>query len=304
MTTPILIAAIAVLGLGFLLVIFKLIKKGGKIAAKLPVNFLVTALLYAVLGLMGFMLERGGHYTNFPVLMGTIVLLASLIIGIYFAQKLYEEWEWSTAAKFPKKIAYLSGIMLTGLLCFIIVFLLCESRDFPTGQHLKTALAWWLAMPIIGMLLPATLKHAHELWNNIPIISPFRQVFELPIGSSPPVIQLGRTAKVGFDFIIPLDYESDNILSSTVEIPLDKTLAEAFHYKLNDHNIVKRSVKKIALAEGNKRDKLYGWLFYRPEKIWWGLFIRKRYVNPHDSIGGRISNGDKIFVERVKTWEE
>ncbi len=266
MITTILIAALAVLGLGFIFVIFKLIKKGGKVAAKFPVNFLIPALIYSVLGLMGFMLKREAHYTKFPLLMGTIILLASLIIGIYFAQKLYEEWEWSIAAKFPKKIAYLSGIMLVALLCFTTVFLLSESGRLPETEDFKSAMAWWMAIPIVGMLLPITLKHTHELWNNIPIISPFRQVFELPIGSSPPVIQLGRTAKVGFDFIIPLDYESDNILSSTVEIPLDKTLAEAFHYKLNDHNIVKRSVKKIVLAEDNKRDKLYGWLFTDPKK--------------------------------------
>ena len=52
------IIAIAIAGFGLLLVLFKLLKKGAKLAGKLPTNFLVFFLVYGLLGLLGFTLKK------------------------------------------------------------------------------------------------------------------------------------------------------------------------------------------------------------------------------------------------------
>ena len=295
-----LIIAVALAGLGLLLVLFKLLKKGAKIAAKLPTNFLAFFLLFALLGLLG--LISTDQITSNPILIGLLLLLVSLTGGIIMTNKLYEKWEWSITAGFGKKILYLSGIMLTSMLAFILVFLLCEHGKLPTA-NLGGDIAWWLSALIPIMLLPLLVKHLHLLWNEIPKINQVKPIFKLPVGSSPPFIETGGPS-INFRFIIPLDFQSDEIVESKVALPYNKTLQEAFHYKLHEHNIVKRFAKKIVYAEDNKRAKVYGWSFYTLHRIWWGWFTKKKFLNPGSNLGETISKGETVFVERIKIWED
>ncbi len=294
-----LIIAISVAGIGLILVIFKLMKKGTKIAAKLPINFLTFFLIYAILGLTGFLLKE--EVAQHPILIGLLLLLVSLTGGIIMTNRLYEKWEWSMASVFGRKLLYLSGIVLVSFVAFATVFLFCEQRGIPQGIF-KNDLVWWLSGLILIMLLPLLLNHLHFLWNEIPKFREIIPVFELPIGTSPPFIESGGPA-INFMFIIPLDYGAKEIVKSKVSVPFNKSLAEAFHYKLHEHNIVKRFAKKIIFAEDNKRAKVYGWCFYRTKTIWWGWWEKKYYLNPESNLGETISKGESIFVERVKIWE-
>ncbi len=298
--SKIMMIALGAASLGFILVIFKLLKKGGKLAAKLPTNFLIIFLIYAILGLTGFMSKD--LIAQHPVALGILLLIVSLSAGIVFTDKLYGKWEWSTASGFGKKLLYLIGIAFTGIAAFIIVFLLCEHRGFPRG-NLGQDLVWWLAGLIFMIPLPLLIKNLHFLWNDIPKLLQVRPIFQLPLGSSPPFFETGG-ATVNFRLVIPLDYNSDEKIKTKISVPVNKTLAEAYHYVVHEHNIVKRYAKKIVLAENNKLAKVYGWSFFRPQKKWWGWFVKKNYIDPKLKVRTIISNQETIFVERVKIWEQ
>jgi hypothetical protein len=267
MSKGLLIFGLAAAGLIFIVVIFKLLKKGAKFAAKLPTNFLIFFLIFGVLGLSGFMARPG--YTEYPVMIGSLLILASLIGGIILTDKLFGKWEWSMAAGFWKKLLYLTGISLVSIIAFLLVFLLCEHGGLPRG-NLKNDLAWWFGGLIFTIVLPLLVKHVHLLWNNIPKISQVKPIFQLVVGVDPPFIETGGVT-INFQFTIPVDYRSKELIKSRVAVPVNKTLQEAFHYKIHEHNIVKRFAKKIIYAEDNKRSKVYGWSFFRIRKIWWGL---------------------------------
>jgi len=300
MSKSILFFAVIGVSLGLVIFLFKTFKKGTKLAAKLPTNFLIFFLLYAVLGLTGFFMKD--QIAQNPVLLGLLMTLVSLTSGVVMTNKLYTKWEWSMEASFGKKLLYLAGILLTSVLTFMLVFLLCEHRGIPKVSSLKSDLVWWLSALSGSMLLPLILKHLHTLWNEIPKILQVKPIFKLPVGSSPPFIESGgRTLK--FDLVIPIDYGSKEIVQSTVALPYDKSLKDAFHYKLHDHNIVKRLSKQIIIAEENKRAKIYAWCFYREEPAWWGWFTKKHYLDPNLGVGTTVDKGSTIFVERVKAWE-
>ena len=294
-----LMIAIAGAGFGFLLIMYKLLKKGMKFASKLPTNVLICILVYSLLGLTGFMLK--GQVATRPVLMGILLFLISLTMGTNLTNKLYEKWDWSLAAPFWKKLLYLLGITLTAVLSFVIVFLLCEHWGWPK-ESIANDLVWPLAGLILVLILPLLITHLHHLWNEIPKISQIIPSFKLPVGGSPPFIETGGPS-INFLFIIPLDYHSTENVKSTVALPFNKTLSEAFHYKLHEHNIIQRFAKKIIFAENNKRSKIYSWRFYRKRSKWWGWWNKKHYLDPESKLGATINKGETVFVERIKTWE-
>ena len=291
--------AIAGAGLGFLLVMYKLLSKGVKFASKLPTNFMICFLVYALLGLTGFMMK--GTVADHPILMGILLLIVSLTMGINWTHKLYEKWEWSMSASFWRKLFYLAGLTLTAVVSFAFVFLLCEHRGWPKVA-VSNDLIWPLAGLIFIKLLPLFVKQLHFLWNEIPMISQIIPTFQLPVGGSPPFIETGGPS-INFLFVIPLDYKSEETVKSVVALPYNKTLSEAFHYKLHEHNIVQRFAKKIIFAENNKRSKIYSWRFYREYSKWWGWWIKKNYLDPDSKLGATINKGETIFIERVKSWE-
>ncbi len=296
----ILIVALIVSGLGFFIVLFKLLKKAGKFAVKFPTVYVVFFLLYGLLGLSGFILEN--MVADKPVLLGLTLLVVSITGGVVLAHNLYERWEWSKSVTFGRRLLYVGGMLLVALITFIISFVLSEHRGFPT-EGLKADIVWWLAGIIPVMALPIFIKWAHDFWNEIPIIERFKPIFRLPISDPPPFIETGG-ASINFNFLIPLDLGSKEVLKTEVSVPYNLTIAEVFHYKLHEHNVVKRFSKKIVLAHEDQRSKIYDWSFYRPEKIWWGWLIRKNYINPQTKVGADITFNESIFVERVKTWKE
>ena len=295
----ILIVALVASGFGLLFVLFKLFKKGSKFAKLLPKNFLIFFLIYALLGLTGFTLTE--QVTEYPLILSSILVIVSLTGGIIMADNMYGKWEWSMAYSFPRKLLYLFGIALTSFVTFIFIFLLCEHRGWPKGG-IGADIVWWLAIPIVLQLIPLWVKHLHSLWNKIPKLVQVKPIFQIPVGASPPFIETGG-ATVNFNFVIPVDFRSADLIKSKVAVPLNKSLEEAFHYKIHEHNIVKRFVNKIVLAEENKRSKIYGWCFYRPKKIWWGFFTKKLYLNPKITVGNTIASGETIYVERIKNWK-
>lgn len=294
------IIAIVFAGLALLLVLFKLLKKGAKLAGKLPTNFLVFFLVFGLLGLLGF--TSNNQIASYPILIGILLLIMSLTGGIIMTANLYEKWEWSMAASFDKKLLYLSGITLTAMVAFFFVFWLCEHRGWDTSS-METDLVWWLTALILIILLPLFIKHLHTLWNQIPKISQLIPIFRLPIGGSPPFIESGGIT-INFTFRIPLDYRSKEVERIKVAAPYNKSLQDVFHYALHEYNIIERHAKKIVLAEENKRSKVYAWSFYKLKLIWWGWATKKYYINPELNLGAIILKGDTIFAERVKTWEQ
>jgi len=294
------IIAIVLAGLALLLVLFKLLKKGAKLAGKLPTNFLAFFLLFGLLGLLGF--TSKSQVASNPFLIGILLLIVSLTGGIIMTNNLYEKWEWGMVANFGKKLLYLSGITLTAMVAFFFIFLLCEHRGWDMSRW-ETDLVWWLTALILIILLPLIIKQLHTLWNQIPKISQVIPVFILPTGSSPPFIESGGNT-INFIFVIPRDYISIEVERVKVAAPYNISLGEVFHYALYEYNIIERHAKKIILAEDNKRAKVYAWSFYRNKLTWWGWFTKKLYIDPKLNLISVISRGETIFVERVKIWEQ
>lgn len=294
------IIAIVFAGLALLLVLFKLLKKGAKLAAKLPTNFLVFFLVFGLLGLLGF--TSKSQIASNPILIGILLLIVSLTGGIIMANNLYGKWEWSMAANFGRKLLYLCGITLTAMVAFFFVFLLCEHRGWDTSS-LGTDVVWWLTALILMILLPLFIQHLHTLWNEIPKFKQVIPIFRLPIESSPPFIESGGNT-INFLFVIPLDYGSPEVERIKVAAPFNKSLEDVFHYALHEYNIIDRHARKIVLAEDNKRAKVYGWSFYREKLTWWGWFTKKHFINPKLNVADTISKGDIIIAGRVKIWEQ
>lgn len=299
MSMKILMVAIGAAGLGLILVAFKMLKKGKKIAAKIPKDYLGFFLAFGILGLMGLM-ARGG-VAQYPVMMGILILLASLIGGLIMANNLYEKWEWGQNAPLWKKILYLLGNILFSILIFGIVFLLCEHGGFPKNS-IKNDIALWLSAIIFSIYIPMQIKETHLRWIDIPKLKFIKPVFELPLGNAHPHIE-GGGETMKFELVIPLRYQSEEKVTSTVKLPLNKTLGQGLHYKIYEHNIVKRYHKPIELAEEKKKSKIYGWAFYKPKLIWWGLFQKKIYLDPSLNVVSQVNHGDVIYIERVKIWE-
>lgn len=285
-------------GIALFMIIYKLVMKAGKVAAKIPLGYLLAFLIYALLGLFGFLLKGG--VSQDPLLLSSIIFMVSLSAGLLLAHNLYENWEWSQSASLGRKLLYILTIALTAAIAFILVFLPAEHRGIPPWP-LSGDIVWWLTSPILVMFLPTLMVELHAKWNEIPIIRQIRQVFKLPVGTPPPFIESGGST-IRFDFVIPLEYHSKDVVVSTVAVPVNTPLEQAFHYKLHEHNIVKRFAKKIAVAEENKRSKIYGWVFYRMKKAWWGWFTQKQFLDPKSVSGIEVFNGDKIYVERAKIW--
>ncbi len=294
-----LIIAVVLAGFGFLLILFQRLNKGMKFAKKLPINFLIFFLVFAIVGLSGFLLKN--QIAPSPLMFGLLIFLIALSGGIIMTNLLYEKWEWSMEASFGKKLIYLCGITLVSIITFTIVFLLTEHRGWPKNI-LQNDMAWWLAGLIPTILLPLIIKELHSRWNEIPKYKQLIPVFEIPIGSSPPFIEAGG-ATINFVFIIPLKYRAPDQVKSTIAFPFNKSLAEAFHYKLHEHNIVKRFAKKIEIAEEQKRSKVYGWSFFQEKSSWWGWQTKKNYLDPKSNVGALISKGESVYVERVKVWD-
>lgn len=301
MSQTILIVAITVASLGFIIVIFKLLMKGGKLVAKLPKDYLTFFLIYGILGLTGFLLKD--QIAQYPILMGSLLFLISLTAGIVMTNYLYEKWEWSMSASFTKKILYLLGITIFSIVIFSLIFLLCEYRGRLGRAHLSTDLVWWFGALIFGIILPLLIQHLLSFWNEIPKVSQLKHIFRMPIGDQPPFIEAGGET-ITFDLVIPYQYQSKESVKSKLAMPLHKSLEDALHYKIHEHNVVKRFPQKIFLAEENKRAKVYGWCFYRPKKVWWGLWEKKLYLDPRQEVVTNVSRGDTIYVERVKVWEQ
>ena len=294
-----LIIAIAGAGLMFIVILYKIFKKGSTLAKKVPTNFLAFFLIYALLGLTGFMMKS--QVAAHPIAMGLLYVMVGITAGIVMTNNLYGKWEWSMESGIGKKILYLLGIILFSIIIFNLIFILSEHRGW-AKRSLKIDVTWWFSALALFILVPLLVKYLHELWLEIPRKVSIIPMFTIPTGGGAPFIETGGRT-VTFDFIIPLDYRSKDIVSSKIKVPFNKRIAEAFHYKLHEHNVVKQWAKKIIIAEGNKKAKMYGWYFYRTKSIWWGLFTKKVYLDPKKQVGATIGNGEKIFIERVKIWE-
>ncbi len=296
----ILIVALIAAGLGFILILFKLFKKAGKFASKLPTNFFIVFTVYLVVGLSGFLLKD--RIADRPIWMGVLVIIISLSVGIIFAHGLTTKWSWAESYSNLRKALYLIGILLTGMVGFCLSFFLSEHWGL-RGVRWSSDLGLWLGLLIAIVMLPFLVVWVHQYWNEIPQRKQLQQIFQLPIDGSPPFIETGG-ASLHFQFMIPLDYRSDEIWKSKVAVPYNKTLAEVFHYKLHEHNVVKRFVKKIVYAEQNQRAKVYGWTFYRFKKKYWGYLRTREYLNPQQKVGQLLTQNEAVFAERVKTWEQ
>ena len=295
-----LILAITVAGLGFLVVLFILFKKAGKLAMKLPVDYLSILAIFLIIGLSGFLLKD--QITMNPAMIALLVLIVSITAGMILITNLNSRWEQFGEKTFGRKLLYLLSILLTAILGFGLSFILSSHRGLPKGK-LNNDLTWWLCVIPIAMLLPLLIKYMHDLWNRIPRVISKKPIFHLPLGAAPPFIESGGVSRQ-FQLVIPLDHHSQEMVQSRVAVPYNRTLAEVFHYKVHEHNIVKRFAKQITLAKDNQRSKIYGWCFYRTRKIWWGWRTKKIYLDPHSQVGSNIVNHESIFVERVILWDK
>jgi hypothetical protein len=145
--------------------------------------------------------------------------------------------------------------------------------------------------------VPLLCQKIYDLWVAIPRLKVTG--WELPLDARPPEPQPGKALKISL--VIPVRHASDETIQVDLLAPAERTLGDTFHYVLYRHNVEKNSYKKIEIAEGNSRQSVYHWLFYKKAKKWW--WTARQYLNPHQRIRELFSqNGEIIYVERLKHW--
>lgn len=290
---------LAMVGLGCFVLIYRLIRRGQSFSKRLPIVFITCFLIYGFLGMTGFLMEN--QITTYPGRIAGGYGLVAIMVGFFINERLYNKWKWSMQSGFLLKQFYLLGLSIFNGFVFFIVFLLCEHKGFPEGS-IATDIVWQYSFMTFFTLVPALIKHLYTLLDEIPLDKNIIPLFELPIGSSAPLIEIGGEM-TNFRLIVPVNYRGQQIIETRVRAPLATKLGDVFHYKLEEHNVIKKRINKISIAEDNKFSKLYGWYFYRKKPMFWGWYDQKKYLDPAQKIGGFIGNGEKIYGERVKLWQ-
>lgn len=174
------------------------------------------------------------------------------------------------------------------------------------AKHLRypgaAAGAMFIVAPAsLSLLLPLFVVFAFRRWNLIPIKIDYREAWQLPVNQDAPVIEPSADALRVF-FEIPVKEKSEDFVQFDVRVPRRTSLGQVFHHLLFQHNVQERSHRRIAIAYENKSDYVYGWLLYRDRKKWWWRY--REYLDMESPVRQTdLINGERIYAERVRVWE-
>jgi predicted membrane channel-forming protein YqfA (hemolysin III family) len=276
------------------IVLIKLLKKGKKLFVRKTNFYLLGFLLICALaGLTTFLTGKPGQMERSTMML--LLLLFFLALGILH-NTIFEKYHpWAKADRFLWGPLYQLLLVVLGGIVFFIAFSFFEHRRAPDEALFADNLAWVLLI----FPLPYFLEKSYQFFLEIPRKEV--QAWVLPVDENVSFIEPGRSLVLHFS--IPLDYKSGELYRINTRAPIDKPISEIFHYILYRHNVEQRSPKKIAIAEGNSRNKVYGWLFHvKVKQFWW---YSRKFLSPDERIrAAGLRNGDVIHATRVKVWQQ
>jgi len=228
-----------------------------------------------------------------------ISLIVAFLLSIWFATSLYKRnaWVWDYRQSFVVALPFTVLTVSVGTLAYFVFTWMLEVPVFKN----KSGLADDYALTGFAVtLLPVLLLLAHDYWNRIPIVIKELQPWIPDMDAQPVLLEPGAKA-LPLVLHIPLKHQSQNIIRFDIRAPQVNTLNEIFYHLLHKHNVEQRTGNKIEIAEENKRSKVYGWVFFIPEKKWW--WVKKQYLDPYDKIQYlELKGGEKIYAERIIYW--
>ncbi len=249
---------------------------------------------FAVLGSLGFLLRPPAISQVFWVFF--ILLLVSFLLGVLYVFQREKLHSWIEVLPRSLGMEFLFALFLLSLngIAFATIFWMTEFPGWDwEARFVDDMIPAFLVYPI-----PFVLKTSRDLWNRIPVEK--INTWILPIDAPVPLIEPGRS--VILHFHIPVTFRSKETIKFNTRAPIEKDLGEIFYFLLYRHNIERRAFNKIQIAEDNKKAKMYGWQFYKKEKLW-GWWDRNKYVDPEQNLKRQgLKTGDVIHVRRVITW--
>jgi hypothetical protein len=264
-----------------IIAVLTLVKKNKKIFVAGTVFYLLgTALLGAALGASGYLLDGAAVApdTLYVLLEGGLVGLGGLHLAL-----LYRVNPWSRRDSFLPEFAFTLLLALVGAAAFVL-----------TGHWLGAARFAGLFGSVFCLFpLAFLVVKACDYWLAIPGKS--YRPWHLPLEKQPPVI--GPTREyLDLVFHIPVSQGSPDVAEFDIRSPLDSNVGDLFHYLLYRHNEQEKldpRIPAIEIAEDNRRDKLYGWLFFTRH------YNGRAYIDPRQDIKSVLGSTTNIFVERV-----
>lgn len=279
---PLVAGAILGAGAAVIIAVLTLVKKNKKIFVAGTVWYLLgTALLGAALGASGSLLDRGAVA---PDTLYVVLEMSVIGLGAVHFVLLYRVNPWSRREGFLPEFAFTVLLALLGAACFGLTYYGLGVAGF--------AVLFGSAFCLFP--LPFLVVKACDYWLAIPGRS--YRPWLLPVDKQPPVI--GYTSDyLDLIFHIPIRQGSPDVAEFDIRSPLDSNVGDLFHYLLYRHNEQEKldpRIPGIQIAEDNRRDKLYGWLFFTR------THNRRQYIDPRQEVKSVLRNTTNIFVERVK----
>lgn len=253
-------------------------------------------MMCAVLGAAGFLKRPPLRLSADGIFVVSFILI--LLLGVWHTVSLYKRhaWVWDHKQSFKLALPFSLFIFSVGALGYFLFFWMLEKPVFKTthGAGIQYTSGFLLA------LLPVAVVWAHQQWNKIPVVTKELQAWKPAVDTQPPPLEPGHKS-LPLSVHIPLKHNSSDIIQFDIRAPLDDTLDQIINHLLYRHNIEKGAIRKIEIAEDNKKSKIYGWVFFTAQKKWW--WVQKTYLDPYDKVQYLgLSKGQKIFAERLKTW--
>lgn len=274
-----------------------MVKKEQQVFVKRNIKYMLyAALLFLVLGSGGGLLRKLLKF--FPDIYLIFLQIGFLGLGILHRYKLDTYFNWKEDKLIPLRLSFSLFIATLVAIIFFVAQWIMEWRVYKVAGKLADN---YTTSMLVG-LVPVFFDWAHRVWNQIPIVSKSFEPFKLPLDRDPPIFEQS-TQFLRLVIQIPYRFNSEEGIPLIVKAPLMETLGNILHQVIDEHNVRNRAARPIEVAEERQRAKLYGWLFYKLEKRWWGTVTHKAYL-PYDQIIKQtgLADRDTIYVERVKTW--
>lgn len=256
---------------------------------------LVLFLVGTLFGMIGLLYREPIDYLNTVGLALVMMVLMSLYTWWYWYKRQLFQLEGKTLMEreLPQAVAIVclaTAAILHGLWATEV-----PKYKTSTGNML------WVAPVTIVILAPLLIALAHRYWNRIPVVRQYFEPWVLPIDRQVPVIEPTADAKRIY-FKIPVEENSVETVDVDINAPNEAQLKSIFHHMLYRNKLERRN-RSIMVAYNNRKEFRYGWLLYRLQHRWW-WFDKKIYLELDAKVRFvDIVDGEIVFAERVRPWE-
>lgn len=263
---------------------------------RLTKHILTVFMMGAVLGAAAFLKRPPFKLSGQAIFIVSHLLM--FVFGLWLTSTLYKKhfWVWGQPQSFRLALPFVLFTTAFAALGYFVFFWMTEVPVFKNREGLADN----HTLGFLTALLPITILWTHQAWNAIPIVTRVLEPWIPDLDKKPVIIEPGPKS-IPLSVHIPVRHLSNDIITFDIRAPLDNTFVEIFFHLLYKHNILDRSIRKIEIAEENKKSQIYGWVFFTAHRKWWG--IRRLYIDPNDKIQFlSLEKGQKIFAERIKSW--